>query len=128
MVFCCAKSDAGSDAKSDARSNRGAVPRHVFVGAQGFPGATGLRMAVLAGVLAFGGLAAAGNTRAEAWTSQMQPWCALVESVFDCSYYTYRQCMMTTSGNSNYCIANPRVTDIPREQMSHSRRKRVRSY
>lgn len=69
-----------------------------------------------------------GGSSASAWTTQTQPWCALVESAFDCSYYTYNQCMVTASGNSRYCIANPNVMGIPDDRAFHPRRKRVRYY
>jgi hypothetical protein len=42
---------------------------------------------------------------------QAAPWCAATGgfgSAWDCSYYTFEQCMATARGLSNYCAQNPR--------------------
>ena len=45
---------------------------------------------------------------------QATPWCAAsggFGSAWDCSYYTFEQCMATARGLSNYCAQNPRYID-----------------
>jgi hypothetical protein len=41
------------------------------------------------------------------------PWCAAKGSDwgFDCSYYTFEQCMETARGLGNYCTRNPAALD-----------------
>jgi hypothetical protein len=42
---------------------------------------------------------------------QMAPWCAYLGSwggSYDCSYYSFKQCMATASGIGNICLRNPR--------------------
>jgi len=44
--------------------------------------------------------------------SQAAPWCAAMggqSSAWDCSYYTFEQCMATARGLSNMCAPNPRA-------------------
>jgi hypothetical protein len=52
---------------------------------------------------------------------QAAPWCAATGgfgSTWDCSYYTFEQCMATARGLSNYCAQNPRYI----EKQSRKRR------
>jgi hypothetical protein len=61
----------------------------------------------------------AGTARAQ---YQRAPWCAYLGSwggSYDCSYYTFQQCMATASGLGNICLRNPRYIgdpDRPRRQ------------
>ncbi len=46
----------------------------------------------------------------------MAPWCAYLGSwggSYDCSYYTFQQCMATASGIGNICLRNPRYVGDP---------------
>jgi len=76
----------------------------------------GLRSAVALGIAVMVGGWDAG-TAAHA-RHQMAPWCAYLGSwggSYDCSYYTFQQCMATASGIGNICLRNPRnVGDPPR--------------
>ena len=52
---------------------------------------------------------------AAAW-SQAAPWCANLGGSFgsyDCSYYTFEQCMATARGLGNSCAPNPRALYEP---------------
>jgi hypothetical protein len=45
---------------------------------------------------------------------QAAPWCALSGgrgSAWDCSYYSFEQCMATARGLSSNCAPNPRYID-----------------
>jgi hypothetical protein len=55
----------------------------------------------------------AGTARAQ---YQRAPWCAYLGSwggSYDCSYYTFQQCMATASGLGNICLRNPRYVGDP---------------
>ena len=75
----------------------------------------GLRGAVALGIAVMAGGWDAG-TAAQA-QYQMAPWCAYLGSwggSYDCSYYTFQQCMATASGIGNICLRNPRYVGDPR--------------
>jgi hypothetical protein len=62
-----------------------------------------------------------GSSRDALAQYQAAPWCAATGgfgSTWDCSYYTFEQCMATARGLSNYCAQNPRYI----EQQSRKRR------
>jgi hypothetical protein len=43
---------------------------------------------------------------------QLAPWCAYLggfDGGYDCSYYTFEQCMATARGLGNSCMPNPRA-------------------
>ena len=45
---------------------------------------------------------------------QAAPWCAAqggMSSAWDCSYFTFEQCMATARGLSSNCAPNPRYID-----------------
>jgi len=48
---------------------------------------------------------------AKAESRRIPPWCAYMggDFGFDCSYYTFEQCMETARGLGNYCSPNPRL-------------------
>ena len=72
-------------------------------------------------VLAFA-LALASSAQAQ---SRVPPWCAYMggQFGFDCSFYTFQQCMETARGLGNSCAPNPRYQAAPRAQR---RARRVR--
>ena len=72
-------------------------------------------------VLAFA-LLSAGSAQAQ---SRVPPWCAYMggQFGFDCSFYTFQQCMETARGLGNSCAPNPRYQAAPRAQR---RARRVR--
>jgi uncharacterized protein DUF3551 len=81
----------------------------------------GARAATLAIGLAavFAGVSIAPDTaRAE----QLAPWCAQFGAQtgsYDCSYYTFEQCMATVRGVGGFCNRNPRAPYVdprPRRQ------------
>ena len=52
----------------------------------------------------------------DARAQQRAPWCDYQGSAFgsyDCSYYTFEQCMATARGLGGYCSPNPRVAYAP---------------
>jgi Protein of unknown function (DUF3551) len=65
--------------------------------------------AILIGVIAGAGMLDSGQSAAAArW--QRAPWCAYLGGFggnFDCSYYTFEQCMATARGLGGYCSPNP---------------------
>jgi hypothetical protein len=70
-------------------------------------------LAVVAASLAFW-LDAANPAGAQG--SQQAPWCAFQGSAsgaFDCSYYSFEQCMATARGLGGICARNPRVVVEP---------------
>ena len=70
-------------------------------------------LAIVAAALAFG-LDAANPAGAQA--RQQAPWCAFQGSIsgaFDCSYYSFEQCMATARGLGGICARNPRVVAEP---------------
>ena len=48
--------------------------------------------------------------------SRVPPWCAYMggQFGFDCSFYSYQQCMETARGLGNSCAPNPRYQASPR--------------
>src|SRR5262249_41034414 len=78
-----------------------------------------LAVAGFAGVAAF----AAPNSAQADWR-QAAPWCANMGGGygFDCSYYTFDQCMATARGVGNFCTPNPRA----RSYVEERGRRRVR--
>ena len=80
--------------------------------------------AVLASIAAF-----ATPSFAQAAWRQAAPWCANMGGGygFDCSYFTFDQCMATARGLGNFCTPNPRAQyyaeDRPRRRVRA--RKRV---
>jgi hypothetical protein len=66
------------------------------------------RVAVAA---AFGAGLLAAASGAEAAPRQAPRWCAYLggDWGYDCSFYTFEQCMETARGLGNYCIPNPYV-------------------
>jgi hypothetical protein len=63
---------------------------------------------------------------AHAIPPQSAPWCANMGGGwgFDCSYFTFEQCMATARGLGNYCSPNPNAIVPPRTTV----RKRGRYY
>jgi Protein of unknown function (DUF3551) len=56
------------------------------------------------------------GTDAKADWRQLAPWCAYQGAAFgnyDCSFYTFEQCMVTARGLGGYCSPNPRVAYAP---------------
>jgi Protein of unknown function (DUF3551) len=78
-----------------------------------------LATTILAGVSGLASPAAA----QPAWT-QAAPWCANMGGGygFDCSYFTFAQCMATARGLGGYCSPNPRAQYYVDER---GRRRRV---
>jgi hypothetical protein len=80
-------------------------------------------------VLAVAGLAAAAALAvpnvAQADWRQAAPWCANMGGGygFDCSYFTFDQCMATARGLGNFCTPNPRAQHYVEDRG----RRRVRS-
>ena len=75
-----------------------------------------------AGLAATAALAAPNAARAD-WR-QAAPWCANMGGGygFDCSYFTFDQCMATARGLGNFCTPNPRA----RYYVEERGRRRVR--
>jgi Protein of unknown function (DUF3551) len=48
---------------------------------------------------------------ANAEPRRIPPWCAYMggDFGFECSYYTFEECMETARGLGNYCLPNPRL-------------------
>ena len=82
------------------------------------------RFAVAAAVLA-GTAAFATSSFAQAAWRQAAPWCANMGGGygFDCSYFTFDQCMATARGLGNFCTPNPRA----QRYVEDRGRRRVRS-
>jgi hypothetical protein len=83
------------------------------------------RMALAIGVL----VAAASLTTphaAQAQSRRIPPWCAFMGGDFgyDCSFYTFEQCMETARGLGNYCVRNPYLAGADRPDRQ---RRRVRN-
>ena len=56
------------------------------------------------------------QTAANADWRQLAPWCAYLggfDGGYDCSYYTFEQCMATARGLGNSCMPNPRAQVDP---------------
>jgi len=76
----------------------------------------GLNIVLALGVLA--GMALL-DAQATASAQQRAPWCAYLggrDGGYDCSYYTFDQCMATARGLGNTCAPNPRVAFDPYRQ------------
>jgi Protein of unknown function (DUF3551) len=84
-----------------------------------------LRTAVVLGAVWAAGMPGFAGVAQADW--QRAPWCAYLGGFggnFDCSYYTFEQCMATARGLGGYCSPNPRAAsyEAPRQ------RRRNRSY
>jgi len=83
-----------------------------------------IRIAVALGAVCGAGLLDARGSPAHADWRQAAPWCAAMGGSFggwDCSYYTFEQCMATARGLGNFCSPNPRAAYDP-YQRSRARR------
>ena len=81
-----------------------------------------LKIAAVLAVAAGAGLL---DSRNAAMAAQRAPWCAYLGGFsggFDCSYYTFDQCMATARGLGNFCTPNPRA----RYYVEERGRRRVR--
>ena len=79
-----------------------------------------LKIAVALGVTAGAGLLDSRNAAMAA-----APWCAYMggfSGSFDCSYYTFEQCMATARGLGGRCQPNPVVAQDPNRQWRRYRR------
>jgi hypothetical protein len=78
-------------------------------------GRRALQVALALGVLGAGaGIDA--RTAAMADWRQLAPWCAFLggrDGGYDCSYYTFEQCMATARGLGGSCAQNPRALYAP---------------
>jgi hypothetical protein len=77
------------------------------------------------GLLSGVGLSPLLSATAQADWRQLAPWCAYMGASFgsfDCSYYTFAQCMATARGLGGYCTPNPRAAHDP-----YRRPRRARS-
>jgi hypothetical protein len=82
-----------------------------------------LEIAVALGAIAGAGLLDAGNV---ATAAQGAPWCAYLGGFgggFDCSYYTFDQCMATARGLGGRCQPNPSVAQSPYRPQRRARRQ-----
>ena len=83
-----------------------------------------LRIVVALGaVVGAGALDARGAAQAD-WR-QLAPWCAYMGGFggnFDCSYYTFEQCMATARGLGGYCSPNARAEYERYQQPSRVRK------
>jgi hypothetical protein len=69
----------------------------------------------------------AGDARAS--VRQAAPWCAYLGSgadMFDCSYFSFEQCMATAWGVSNYCARNPYAVAVPERPPPRRKRQQPR--
>ena len=84
----------------------------------------GLAITVALGLLAGMTALVWSSTGARADWRQLAPFCAFLggSSGFDCSYYTFEQCMETARGLGGYCSPNPRLTLSPHPPPSRGRR------
>ena len=76
----------------------------------------GLNVMAALGVFAVAGLL---DAQSAAVAQQRAPWCAYLggrDGGYDCSYYTFDQCMATARGLGNSCAPNPRVAVDPYRQ------------
>jgi hypothetical protein len=76
------------------------------------------RLLALKVVVALGAVAGAGLLDADraSVARQPAPWCAYQGGVgggYDCSFYSFEQCMETARGLGNFCAPNPRVVQYP---------------
>ena len=81
-----------------------------------------LKIAVVLAAAAGAGLLDSGNA---AMAAQRAPWCAYLGGFsggFDCSYYTFDQCMATARGLGGRCQPNPAVAQDPYWQPRRYRR------
>jgi len=65
------------------------------------------------------------DTGNAAMARQAAPWCAYLggfDGGFDCSYYTFEQCMATARGLGGRCQPNPVVAQDPDRQWRRYRR------
>lgn len=82
------------------------------------------RVAIAAIVLTGAAAFATPASAQPAWR-QAAPWCANMGGGygFDCSYFTFNQCMETARGLGNFCVPNPRAQHYVEERP----RRRVRT-
>lgn len=61
---------------------------------------------------------------AHAGSRQITPWCAFMGGTYgyDCSYFTFEQCMETARGLGNHCIPNPRQGYVANRQRHRVRK------
>jgi hypothetical protein len=82
------------------------------------------RTAAALGLLSGVGLLPLLSSTAQADWRQLAPFCAYMGGGFgfDCSYYTFAQCMATARGLGGYCTPNPRAANDPyrRSRRGHS--------
>ena len=66
------------------------------------------RIALVLGVLMAASVLTSPNGAKADWR-QLAPWCANMGGSygFDCSYFTFEQCMATARGLGNFCSPNP---------------------
>jgi len=82
-----------------------------------------LKIAVALGAVAGAGLLDTGNA---AMAGSAAPWCAYLGGFgggFDCSYYTFEQCMATARGLGGRCQPNPSVAQNVDRQPRRARRQ-----
>jgi hypothetical protein len=83
-----------------------------------------LNAAIALGAIVAAGVLDSGNAAAAAWR-QRAPWCAYLGGFggnFDCSYYTFEQCMATARGLGGYCTPNAREAYQPYGKPRRGRR------
>ena len=83
-----------------------------------------LNAAIALGAIVGASAVDAGNAAAAAWR-QRAPWCAYLGGFggnFDCSYYTFEQCMATARGLGGYCSPNARGAYDPYPPRRRGRR------
>ena len=81
-----------------------------------------VRLCAIWAAVAVGVLAAPGSGAA---ARQAAPWCAYLggfSGSYDCSYYTFEQCMATARGLGNSCAPNPWAMYEPAPQRRRVRR------
>ena len=64
---------------------------------------------------------------ADAGWRQLAPWCAYLGGLgggFDCSYYTFEQCMATARGLGGWCSPNPGAAAAPEPYRTRRRARR----
>ena len=84
------------------------------------------RIALVLGVLVVASVLTSPNGANADWR-QLAPWCANMGGSygFDCSYFTFEQCMATARGLGNFCSPNPSLQAGSRPIRQQ---RRVRNY
>jgi hypothetical protein len=77
-----------------------------------------------AAALAAIAIAVGAPAAAQARPPQAAPWCAFMGGPwgFDCSYYSFEQCMQTARGLGNFCTPNPASGDSRVRKRRRARR------